>query len=208
MKSPNEEIISRLTSRGAEFIFGYEYVGKGDERKRVARTDKVSRFCVPLTSEEWCSLCMRKGDAYIGGCCGQTGYTQDILNNIFRDGGWIDSEDALDLIEVAGGHDGFEILTEKNEDALLVAEATWDKLWMLDKLFLCVAAAAPRICPSSLAKVNPSTREEPDDGIEVLSNALVILDYGDLWASDEQKESGQLHGNMMMHLARAVPSVE
>jgi hypothetical protein len=208
MELKNEKIISRLISRGVEFRWDYEYVGEGDERKRVERPDRVRQFFAPLTAEEWCGMCMREGDEYIGGCCGQTGYTQDVLNEIFRDGGWIEPRLALDLIEIGGGHDGFDLLTEQDEDKLIAEEANWDTLGGLGKIFLCVAAAAPRICPNWLSKIIPPNREESNDGIGVLFNAIQVLKYGDLFGSDEAKESGQHHGNMMMWLARAVPGIE
>ena len=209
MELKNEPLIQKLIERGAEFGFDTEWVGEvTDEggRRPIERPDRIRRIFVPLTPVEWVELCSREGEFYIGGCCGQTGYTQDILNAIFRDGGWIEARQAMDLIEIAGGHDGFEILTEEDETVLLEEESGWEKLYPLDKIFLCVAAATPRLQLTGLSEAEPKKHED-EDGVQALDKALGILRWGNFLATDAT-ESGQHHGNSMMWIARAVPGLK
>lgn len=67
----------------------------------------VTSVFLPLTPEEWCECCMREGAHYVGGCCGNMSYAQDMLNSFFRDGGWVDPRKLARYIETMRSHDGF-----------------------------------------------------------------------------------------------------
>lgn len=143
-----EKILELLEKRGMEISRDYEYEHTETPAGRVGvRHDKkeIRAIQLPLTDTEWCSLCMRDREMYMGGCCGQTGQVQDILNAVFRESGWVDANAAESLILVGGSHDGFEILLEKSEEKLIEAEKGWDELDPLRKIFLCVASAVPHM---------------------------------------------------------------
>lgn len=40
-------------------------------------------FLLPFTALEWCHLCMKYGEYYLGGCANLS-CVQDIINNVFR----------------------------------------------------------------------------------------------------------------------------
>ena len=197
MISLNETIIKKLEARGAIINYDVNYDGnRADDERR----DDVRNIKIPLTAEEWVQMCTRDGDKYIGGCCGQTGYTQDIINDIFRDG-WLESTNAIELLLTGGGHDGFELLTETDETKLLEAESRWEELDSLDKLFLCVAAVRPRLHVRSYTDADLNQKS---NDIQTLASAMRYLSatYKD---RDEDKD-GQHKANVQLNLIRAVPS--
>ena len=69
---------------------------------------KISNILIPFTPRQWFELCTRDGECYIGGCCGQTGYLQDILNSWFRDSGWASGKDLWEFCNSMASHDGTE----------------------------------------------------------------------------------------------------
>lgn len=165
-------------------------------------------------------MCMRDSDAYIGGCCGTTGYTQDILNGIFRDSGSVDGKTAWDLIQTGGSHEGHEALTEKDEAKLLEQETKWAELMPHEKVMLCVGAARDKMKFGWLD--TPRRTMNPTDPAEVLSTlhrASGYLSYKDLFSNETDWDgkpaplpidvrSGQKHGNVALMLARCVPAAK
>lgn len=206
-----KDVLKKLEARGVVIIRDYEYVDtpKGRVKQDLERIKFVR---VPLTPAEWFSLCTRGGAHYIGGCCGQTGYTQDILNQIFREGGDIEDYMAHDLRQTAGGHDGFELLAEADEKKLLEAEAGWEELDPIDKIFLCVAAIYPylQLHTEMPRKVD---LKNPKDIVYALHSGARYLDWTDLFDKVEGREEdpaqiGQKHANNAMVVARLVPAAQ
>ena len=98
-----EKILELLEKRGMEINRDYEYEHTDTPAGHVGvRHDKkeIQSIEIPLTDEEWCSLCMRDGQRYMGECCGQTGQVQDILNDLFRESGIVDANAARGLLTV------------------------------------------------------------------------------------------------------------
>lgn len=203
---PNRYIIERLEQRGIEFVFDFEYQGEGEKRRCVFLPQRITHINLNLAPQEWCNLCMLDGEEYIGGCCGQTSAVQDILNGIFREGGEIASWEAWNLIETGAGHDGFETLTETSEEALLAEEQRWDQLGALDKIFLSVAAATPRLRVGGMARITPSHPDET--GMRELYDALAPIRFS-FGPSDEEEKRGRQHeANQMHFIARAMPAAK
>ncbi len=73
-----------LSSLGIEFLQPHEYRGKPGSMRQPHVLPFFSYVRLPLTAEEWCGLCMKEGNYYIGGCCGSSSAAQDIINEIFR----------------------------------------------------------------------------------------------------------------------------
>lgn len=204
-----DKILAALEKRGAEIRRDYEYEHTDTPAGRVGvRHDKdlVLGIFVPLSPDEWCSLCMQEGEHYIGGCCGQSAQVQDILNGIFRDSGWIDIDTAETLFLIAGSHDGYELLLETDEKALLKAEARWLELVPLRKLLLCVAAAKPKMKSRSNGRVTDP--DDTEDIVYTLSKCSGYLSMNDLFARNPENKTPQHAGNRAVRVARMVPAAK
>lgn len=218
-KSPETpRLFAELKKLGMKVTHDYDYVGDHPNRRRVEKEDKITDVTIPLTPEEWASLCMRDGADYIGGCCGQTSAIQDILNGVFRDSGSMDGKTLYEFISAASHHEGFEDLQEPDEEKLLKKVKKWDKLRPMDKLVLAVKSVAWKMVQSWLdvpkGRKNKKKRNTEDDNvIDALYGAASYLRYKDLYSDDDPikktvKKSGQSHGNLSLRLARAIPAAK
>lgn len=204
-----DKILAALEKRGAEISRPYETeetnipAGRVEVRRDI---DQISTIFIPLTPDEWCSLCMAEGEHYIGPCCAQSGHTQDILNSIFRDSGWVDVDTAESMVQVGGSHDGHELLREQDEKVLLEAEAGWDDLGPLRKVFLCIAAARPKMKPRSQGRV--SDPDDTEDIVFTLSKCSGYLSINDLFARNPENKTKQHEGNRAVRVARMVPAAK
>ena len=126
-----------LEKMGVEYECAYKYVGKvgTKSRRRVEIPEKITFVRWVMSPVEWCHLCMREGEYYLGGCCGQLGYFQDWINSIFRDSGWIRLQYFPEVVDQYCSHDGFEMF-KKPGDLLKRASTKkgYQKLEPLDKL--------------------------------------------------------------------------
>jgi hypothetical protein len=203
-----DEIVERLKKRGAKIEYNFDYTGPPEKRVRH-ELEEITHILVPLSSKEWCEMCMREGRFYMGSCCGQTGYIQDILNEIFRDGGSVDSLKAFELVDRAEAHEGFDLLREKNEMVLLDAEENWKDLDPVAKLTLCVGAVLPKMQDKlrGLRKLDPA---DPMDAIGILQSGSQYIHFKDIFVGDDATEArkGQAHGNTAARIARMVPAAK
>jgi hypothetical protein len=196
-----------IEEKGLEIYYGSKWVGEpGVDRREIVLKDWVRDINLPLTPEEWCSLCMRHGDHYIGGCCGQTGYIQDHFNAVFRDSGQIHSQDFLRLAATASRHEGFELfqddLTQSQFDEKL---SEWDSLGPIDKIGLCFQAVKSKLRDKDIPKSGVDL-ENPKDVIHILNRGLNFLSWEDIFTRDEKQATGQVHGNTELHLAKILPA--
>jgi len=110
----------------------------------------ISRVFLPLTPVEWFRCCTRDGDFYVGGCCGNMSYAQDLLNSFFRDGGWVDVRNLANYIEMMRSHDGFcrsdlpDPQKEEKENPLARIIAIWDLIYSEVKPLTECKLDAPR----------------------------------------------------------------
>ncbi|RJR10699.1 hypothetical protein C4588_02795 [Candidatus Parcubacteria bacterium] len=186
---------------------------------RTIDCDQVESVYIPLMPEEWCALCMRDGDYYVGGCCGQTGLIQDCFNSLFRNSGYAASYELLQLANRCQNHEGFEIfsepLSQEKFDKYIVdwrrsidTAATTDS-WILSpiiKIGLCYRAVEDKLHESRL---NVPTRghdySDPADVFYALYHNIEYLNYKDLF-SDPNEVNGQKHANIQLRLARLLPA--
>jgi hypothetical protein len=86
---------------------GIQYHRTNDDVKKVP-TDRswIDKVKLDLTPNQWCNLCMRDGNQYVGGCCGTSSAMQDIVNGAFRDDGWLEAHDLRRLADLGISHDG------------------------------------------------------------------------------------------------------
>lgn len=82
-----------------------EYRGEPPNRKSY-NLNIFESILLPLTPEQWISICMSEGNSYIGGCCGNTSVIQDKINSIFRfDSGWLKISKLSKISELMINHD-------------------------------------------------------------------------------------------------------
>src|SRR5690606_32489037 len=85
------------------FILEYEYRGKNRDRTKV-ELELFHAVQLPLSPHDWVRLCRRNSEEYIGGCCGNMSAVQDILNEWFREDGWVNAHELVDLGESMRDH--------------------------------------------------------------------------------------------------------
>ena len=211
------ERIQMLKSLGVEYGTEYEYRGEGEERKEY-RLDFFTSVRLPLTAAEWCSLCMSGGENYIGGCCGQSSATQDILNHIFRhDSGFPPIRDLAELVDMLNAHDPitgripFDSL-DKLDDPLprLVERAgepqNWEKLSPWDKIALVWHIVKDCWRPQVPAASGPH-RTELDDAVSVLSRGMQAISWERLFRGNKDVSSQAIAQRALL-LAKLLPAWE
>lgn len=217
-----------LESLGVTIGHDYEYRGKvGKGRYKVDQLNTVNGVYLPLTPLEWCLMCMREPpdhpdggqyeSFYVGPCCGITGQMQDIINNVFRDGGWADGHDLLELGELARTHpDGFEDFFPEMTDEVFDG---WVKRWKdgelhdpWAKIGIVFNAVEPWLQQVSYmvptAKQVPSEyRTEEQEVIHVLQGTLSRMSWTDMFNRDSEEELAQHKANRVTLQARMYPMV-
>jgi len=79
-----------LTAFGCEINQEHEYRTDKETGARAEHNVNLFRnILLPFTAQEWCSICMREGEDYLGGCCGNMSAMQDIIQEVFRNSGFI-----------------------------------------------------------------------------------------------------------------------
>lgn len=96
---------------------------RGEGRQRYELPDAVHHVNLGLTPVQWCALAMRDPDegipsCYVGGCCGNMSYVQDIINGAFRDGGSMSGGELLTVGQMMRAHDdsddeSFRVMTDE-----------------------------------------------------------------------------------------------
>lgn len=206
-----------LRSIGAEFhqtnkFESYEKPdanGRQGEYKEQPWFDKV---LIPLSPDEWCSLCMCDGDNYIG-CCGDSSHMQDTANHIFREGGWVEGKQLNELAEGSRAHDtdgAFRVKFDKGvlrDHESFATLGVWDKIahvWrLIDGMYNAddVHAKSDRMDPM-------------DRNFDLLASGFRTMSYHRLFAriSDplsndalESQRTSQDKVSRMLWLSRVLP---
>lgn len=110
-----------LERLGWKYSLEYEYRGEVGKGRQSYDLELFTSVRLPLTPRDWCRLCMREGDEYlgvetekgtryedseyVGGCCGNMSAVQDTLNGWFRDGGWVSAHEIVAIGEAMRDHD-------------------------------------------------------------------------------------------------------
>jgi hypothetical protein len=82
-----------------------EYRGSPPDRQAVD-LDLLEGVVLPLTPDEWGTLCQRDGEAYIGGCCSALSSVQDQMQGIYRDNGYVTCQHLDEIVQTLRQHDG------------------------------------------------------------------------------------------------------
>lgn len=187
------DVIAELKKHGLKITYDF---------KKGGGEDRIYSVTFPLSAHEWCELCMRDGEFYVGGCCGQTSVIQDHFNSIFRDSGCADAGDVLDLMAAAGTHGGFEEYGATWEGDLGKLVKRWKKLTPVKKIGVCCQAVKGKITKNPLGTPHPNRK--PDDWCHILEGSLRLMSYQDLIRRDGDKT--QEHANRQELLSRIVPA--
>lgn len=191
--------IAAIEKLGAVITWGYEYVGQVNvDRHRVERDlthpdPEIDCVYLPFTPAQWWEMTTRDGSQYIGPCCGNTGYVQDIFAGVYRDGGFIGASEFLNAAHMIAEHEGFETWGPVDDatfnDYIKSWEAaTKDPEVVLD-LWAIVGVILNAVEPGlKIGGLNHVTPERPIDmdpwrgNIRTLAATMREMEYVDLFA--------------------------
>lgn len=191
------DILAELKKLGLEITYETK-MGGGVDR------NSIYSIVIPLSAEEWCRLCMRDEEFYVGGCCGQTSAIQDYYNSIFRDSGAVDAGEIHELMRAAGSHDGFEEYSLTWEGDLEKLVKGWRKLTPVKKIGVCCQAVKGKLAKKMLRMPNP--HRKTDDWCHSLEGSLRLMSYQDMIQRDGDKD--QKHANREELLSRIFPACQ
>lgn len=202
-----------LQYSGAEISYENKW-NDNDPPPRQSQKDytRVRSIFIPLRPSEWCELCMRDGESYIGGCCGTSSAIQDIINGIFRESGYAEAQDLYDLGELTQSHpDGFEedgFIGDLTQEEFDERTSKWDTFSPWEKIGLCYQAVKDKIrpYPSRVEPIVQENRPDLDEKREIneLYGCIHYLRYASI-LQQEDDERGQKHANDIHTLAKMLP---
>lgn len=191
----------------------------GVDRTRYVLLDTVSGVHLPLSANEWMMLATRDGEAYVGGCCGNTAAVQDVINGIFRDSGYVEAADLLYIGEVMYDHDGedspfapmdddqFAAALVQLEHAARAAQA--DDQIMVDpwfKIGIVFNAVEPMLKPRGWEVPQDKGRLGDEHAlISTLRATLTRMDWGDVFTRDDPEDVAQHEANRKLLQAKVYP---
>lgn len=200
--------IAAIEKLGVAITWGYEYVGKVDAgRHRVERDlthdhPVIESVHLPFTPAQWWAMTTRDGEQYIGPCCGNTGYVQDVFAGVYREGGFISASEFLNAAHMIVDHEGFETWGPVDDEKFDNYIKSWTAatndpevasrldLWAI--IGVIYNAVEPGLQPSFLTDTSPSY-PEPDPwrrNIRTLSGSVQHLAYADLFTETMPVEGG------------------
>lgn len=205
-------------------VVGHDTVwdGDGPERHEVELLDTVTGVNVSTlwNDHDWVSVASREGDDYIGGCCGNMGLAQDITNDIFRSGGWADSNEFLQLGELLRHHDGFETFEPMDDDVFAEALEQWkevrraltaDPSLQIDPWYplgIVFNAVEPMLVPDDGDVPQPRSPwiTEEHEIVGRLASALERMEWFDFFGGrDDDEHKPQHDANALLLRARTYP---
>ena len=166
---------------------------------------KVEGVELPLTPAEWCQCCMREGDHYLGGCCGNLSQAQDLLSSMFRDGGTADAWDLYRWYSLVRAHDGY------NEADLPTPSATATEDPVTRILAVCEEINAEG--PSGGWVLHKMNRPRPvdvtdlDTAIRVIAQNTWALNYGGMFKGEGPDEDNKHRVQTIVNLAKTIPAL-
>lgn len=171
---------------------------------------------LPLTPDEWFSLCNQDGDNYMGGCCGHASSVQDDLNYWFRFP-WIDCDAFAEVMISWSHHDGGEefkqkpglrtIETRAKKLVEAMAERTIVDPW--EKLLIVWWAIQKHYDPKEPKLVNPSRKKSDlDEAIYSISHMSLGLSFASAFGEDPNNPTHQKAANKLLGLAQLFPPIK
>lgn len=172
-----------------------------------------------ITPAMWVEIAQREGSAYIGGCCGNMSQLQDLINGIFRDGGWCEGHDLLEIGRICRGHDGFDEFDPMDDETF----DKWISVWRnhignsrtgeLDPwkvMGIVYNAVEPHLKPNSMKVPHNGgyikQKSEEEYIVGVLHDTLSRLHWADLFARhDDEEDKPQHEANRKVLKAKLLP---
>jgi len=164
---------------------------------------------LPLSPSEWCGMCMRDGDEYVGGCCGSSSAIQDQINHWFRmDSGWVKITDLQDVAEQWTAHgdtgwdndeDDLEALVNKTKTNWLNTSG-WEKIRVVWKI---VKDHYGPVIPTGYHK----KISDIDNAVHIVSTACNDLSWANIFG-DDNHEDKQNDASTLLTLNRILPALK
>ncbi len=149
-----------------------------------------------LAPYEWVELCMREGSEYFGPCCGNTGECQDVLASVFRDSGWITTDQLETMYVNLHEHEGFEILKDPK------AECSTRWLRQLSVMW----ESAKDLIGRADHDIQPRDLSDFDRAITAARRGLGHLSFSRLFSKSDE-DNGQHRSNDIVEAAKALPAL-
>lgn len=207
-----------IEGMGASVTHDDEWEGTpGIDRTRYIRLDTVLGVHLPFTPEDWTRIAMRDGPAYVGGCCGNMSQVQDLINGIFRDGGYVEAPDLLAIGEGMRDHDGDESpFAALDLSTFRERLEMWERIeadpdperpidpWF--KLGMVYNAVEAHLRPRSWEVPSRRGRHEPEHHLVfMLYSALTNMTWADLFTRDDPDDIAQHTASMALLRAKVYP---
>lgn len=212
-----EKAVEYLGRLGVEFHQDYDYGKQGTETRHRFNVPVFRNFHLPFTADEWCDLCMHEGDFYIGGCCGTTSAAQDILNHVFREGGWVNGKELTEVADLLANHDEnpdspylFSALAEPLDAAVQHAWERWTEIDPWEKLAVIWHIVRGYISPE-VPRAKGAHLSPLDAAISTAAEGLRYLSYARAfkWDEDEDgKPDSQAKARRKLTLAKLLPALK
>lgn len=201
--------VKLLDKFNIKYSRAYEYRGPVGPERKQHDLELFESIFIPFTPSEWCRLCMREGDLYIGGCCGNTSRLQDYLNGWFRDGGWIQVKELARFSGAVFSHEGFENWDDNVSlaSAYKTVSKNWAKADPLDKLAFIWKTVKDHYSPERPIITHEKRRNDPYTYMSDLVRGLESLSWSRLF-SDDKDNSDQKKSNTLIKLSRVIPPLK
>lgn len=172
--------LKQLDKLGVNYRRTTKWVGEVGVDRRCVDLDEVKTVQLPLTAEEWCSMCTRDGENYMGPCCGNMGAMQDVLNGVFRETGWTETSDFRRIADACINHDGFKGFTD--EGLLSKAlEKGLEGMHPWDKVGVVWQAAQNVLTVQNKELLKPEDIDDLTGAMRIASYHLRCLRWAKLW---------------------------
>ena len=164
---------------------------------------------IQFSPEEWCGLCMKEGQFYIGGCCAQTSHAQDIMNKVFRfDSGLFNLKDMANIAELLGNHDhGPETPNFEELGDIERAIANWVTLDPWQKLAFVWHVVKEHYIPEKPNLISPD-KAKVECASAILRRGLDYLAYDNIFGKRELRPSSQRIAGRLLTLYRLLPALK
>ena len=203
MSKKFDTAISLLDKLGVKYGTKTEYRDEPPHRKPHDLSTLTS-ITFPFSAEEWCSVACNAGDEYIGGCCSQCSYAQDLICHIFRfDPVYTPIASIEELANVIEGHDGIREFPEVSFDGIDISieeaverissgEVDLSEMTVLSRMAL-VWHIVKGVYDRKIATPDVRERTDPlDSAIWTTGRALQSISIGSMFESSDPDYQGPI----------------
>lgn len=217
MSKKFDTAISLLNNLGVKYGTKTEYRGEPPHRK-PHDLHILTTVTFPFSAEEWCSIACSVGDKYIGGCCSQCSYAQDIICHIFRfEPVYTPITSIEKLANVIEGHDGILEFPEVSFDGMDISvkeavekissgEVGLSEMTVLSRIAL-VWHIVKGVYDRKIATPNVRERTDPlDSAIYTTGLALQNISIGSMF--ENSKPESQTAAVKILRMYKLLPGLK